>query len=549
VPFLVVLSTDERYPLTPGEHVAGRLQSCALTLNEVQSSRRQFALQNQGTRWTVRDLGSRNGTSLNRQRLTETPAPLHHGDRIAVGETVIRYDAEPQPLPAGTELGGVVLSKRYGRSEYGTLYLGHQAALDRNVVVEVLDPDLAGDPEFVSAYQHRARSAGAFEHPAVLTVLDVVAGPTTYTVFEQFSGQSLAELWRGDATLDRDRGLQVLSGVAEALAHVHARERHHGLLTPAAVLVDAKGRVKLRGLGEPADARLQPYSRLATVRGCYASPEEARGGPSTAASDLYSFGLLACRILSGELPFKVRKAEEALELHASEAPLPLAGIDADLDLLDLLEKLLSKDPAQRPSAEVARERLEIARGRAVDAADAAAHTPPRLPHSARPDGSGRRRRKSARTGASGGHRRGSARADTKRASARAVTKPSARGPKQESARLGKGDSEPQQESAPQRDSARAPKQASDRLGKRDSARAAEQEGAPTKAPSDRVRRTSSSAARRAGSGAVARRISDRVSPPEPPWFLYLRLALVGAGYVLSFSAALLAARLARRLLT
>ena len=539
MPFLVVLSTDERYPLTPGEHVAGRLQSCALTLNEAQSSRRQFALQNRGTRWTVRDLGSRNGTSLNKQRLTEAPAPLHHGDRIAVGETVIRYDAELEPLPAGTEFGGVVLSKRYGRSEYGTLYLGHQAALDRNVVVEVLDPDLAGDPEFVAAYQHRARTAGAFEHPAVLTVLDVVAGETTYTVFEQFPGQSLAELWRGDATLDRDRGLQVLSGLAEALAHVHARDRHHGLLTPAAVLVDAKGRVKLRGLGEPADARLQPYSRLATVRGCYASPEEARGGPSTAASDLYSFGLLACRVLSGELPFKVRTAEDAHELHASDDPLPLAGTDADLDLLDLLEKLLSKDPAQRPSAQVARERLEIARGRAVDAADAAAHTPPRLPHSARPDASSRRRRKSARTGASGGHRRGSA---------RAATKPSARGAKQDSARLGKGDSAPQ-EPAPQRDSARAPKQASDRPGKRDSARAPQQDGAPQKAASDRARRTSSSATRRAGSGAVARRISDRVSPPEPPWFLYLRLALVAVGYVLSFSAALLAARLARRLLT
>ena len=198
MPSLFVISTDERYPLTPGEHVAGRLQSCALTLNEVQASRRQFALRSRGSRWTVCDLGSRNGTSLNAQRLTETPVPLHHGDRISVGETVIRYDVELDPLVPGTELGGVTVAKRRGRSEYGTLYHGRQGALDRDVVVEVLDPDLAGDPEFVSAYQHRARSAGAFEHPAVLTVLDVVAGDKTYTVFELFGGSSLAERWRGD---------------------------------------------------------------------------------------------------------------------------------------------------------------------------------------------------------------------------------------------------------------------------------------------------------------------------------------------------------------
>ncbi|MCA8920546.1 MAG: FHA domain-containing protein [Planctomycetes bacterium] len=519
MPSLFVISTDERYPLTPGEHVAGRLQSCALTLNEVQASRRQFALRSRGSRWTVCDLGSRNGTSLNAQRLTETPVPLHHGDRISVGETVIRYDVELDPLVPGTELGGVTVAKRRGRSEYGTLYHGRQGALDRDVVVEVLDPDLAGDPEFVSAYQHRARSAGAFEHPAVLTVLDVVAGDKTYTVFELFGGSSLAERWRGDDGLERSAALRALAGLAEALAHVHARGKHHGLLTPASVLVDARQRVKLRGLGEPPGARLRPYSRLATVRGTYASPEEARGEPSGPASDLYSFGLLACRLLSGELPFKARKVEEALALHASPDPLPLAGVDEDLDLLDLLEKLLSKDPALRPTAEVARERIELALARAGEAADAGAHTPPRLPPSAR-QARGDSARESKRAKGGGGvadsavaRRRSTGKAEAKRDSAR----------------------------APKRDSARAPQQDSARSPKRDSARAPAQDSA-------RARRTASSAARRAGSDATRQRISDRVAPPEPPYFLYVRLCLVGLGYVLAFSAALLAARLARRLL-
>ena len=108
MPSLFVISTDERYPLTPGEHVAGRLQSCALTLNEVQASRRQFALRSRGSRWTVCDLGSRNGTSLNAQRLTETPVPLHHGDRISVGETVIRYDVELASLARRSREGWVL---------------------------------------------------------------------------------------------------------------------------------------------------------------------------------------------------------------------------------------------------------------------------------------------------------------------------------------------------------------------------------------------------------------------------------------------------------
>ncbi|MEZ6189016.1 MAG: protein kinase, partial [Planctomycetota bacterium] len=415
---------------------------------------------------------------------------------------------------------------RRGRSEYGTLYQGRQDALDRDVVVEVLDPDLAGDPEFVRAYQQRARSAGAFEHPGVLTVLDVVAGETTYTVYELFAGQSLAELWRNDAALERERALTVLAGIASALSHVHGRGRHHGLLTPSAVLVDAKGRVKLRGLGELPDARLRPFSRLATIRGTYASPEECRGRPSTAASDLYSLGLLACRALSGELPFQVRKLEEALALHASEDPLPLAGVDGDLDLLDLLERLLAKDPAQRPTAEHARERLEGARDRAegVDSS-----TPPRLPPSARPGrpDAGRASARRGKTGSSGARRRSTGRARAKQDSARA---------KHDSARARK-------------ESARAAKQESPRAAKPDSAAATVPDSARAKQP-EAVARTSSSAARRATSDALSRqRLADRVAPPEPGAFLYLRLGLVGLGYVLCFSAALLLAQLVRRLLS
>jgi hypothetical protein len=156
--------------LGPGPCVVGRLASCELQVEDSQSSRKHFQLEPRGAGWAVVDLGSRNGTLLNEEKV-EGEARVRHGDRLRVGDTVVRYESAAA-LPAGTRLGGVELGEPIGRSDHGALHAGRQGALERAVVVEVADPEVAADPELRRRYEARARAAGSVEHPALVAVLD-----------------------------------------------------------------------------------------------------------------------------------------------------------------------------------------------------------------------------------------------------------------------------------------------------------------------------------------------------------------------------------------
>lgn len=459
---LVLEGSGRSCPLTRSPVVVGRLQSCGITLEgEAQSSRKHYEVVPAGTRWVVRDLGSRNGTALNGTRLTREVA-LRDGDAITVGASVVRYEAPRLTLAPGGRLGGCPLGEPLGRGEYGAQFAARQGSLDREVVVEAVDPDLAGDPEVRSRYERRARVAGALDHPRLRAVFDRGEDQgTLYTVFEACAGEPLARRLERVA-LDVPTSLGVLEGVARALAHVHGRGERHGALHPGCVWV-ASGpegvSVKLAGLGE-SEGRLDPYRQDAALQAAYASPEEAAGRAGGPEADLYALGLIAYRLLAGREPYT---GKPAAVLRAHAAPDPIAPpAAAEPALAALLTSLLAKEPGARPTAGDAAERLAALRGAGGAAKPAAAR--------ARSSSSGRQRRGSS----SGRQRRGSS-----------------------SGRLAAG-------------------------------------GAPERA---------GALARRASSGSFS------VGPPEPAGTLVLRLALLGAGYLLIALAASLGARVTLRLLT
>ena len=504
----------------------GRLASCHLTLQEPQSSRKHFQVEPHGSRWVVVDLGSRNGTYLNDERLS-VPVPLRHGDAIRVGESVVRYEAAPEPLPAGTKLGSVVLEEVLGRSGWGTLYQAKQGSLERDVCVEVVDPDLAGDPELRDRYQRRARAAGAFEHQSVRAVFDTsAAGAHLFTVFEAFPGMTLEERLVGGGALERGQALGILVQLAEALAHVHARGKVHGLLSTRALLVDGQGRLKLVDLGEEPGSRLVPHQADGPLLLAYASPEEAEGQPPGPASDVFSLGLVACRLLLGKLPWASgRKRSELLEELAACERVPLEG--AEGPLRELLERLLARDPAQRPSA--------------VEAAKALQELP--VPGGARRPARKDKPEPAARPAAPAA---GSRRTSSEDARERSAPKPRESAARPRDSAAGRPKPESPRDSAsgrPRRPAssddegdvpAPAPARASDRLG-----------GGGEHA----LRGPGERPAVRAPSGAPVQRlrVSDRMNQPEPAWFLPVRLALLGLGYGLLFAAAALLVRLVARL--
>lgn len=328
--------------------VVGRLASCGLQLEEPQSSRKHFQVERRGAGYVLVDLGSTNGTYLHHDRV-QGEAPLRHGDRIRVGETVIVFEAAPEPLAPGARVGSVEVVAHQGRSECGTLYQGRQGALEREVLLEVVDPDLAQDPAFRRAYEARARQAGALEHAYVQAVFDAASdGTLLYTVFEACPGQPLARRLETGPAFDRSTALSVVRDLAQALAHVHARGQRHGVLSPAAVMLDG-ARVKLTGLGEAPGARLRKHRPDAPLQARYASPEEARGEPPTERSDVYSLGAIAFHLLVGRPPYEAAKPADVLQQHASPDPV---DVPASLEpaVAGLLSAMLAKAPDERPDA-------------------------------------------------------------------------------------------------------------------------------------------------------------------------------------------------------
>ncbi|MGE0711825.1 MAG: FHA domain-containing protein [Planctomycetota bacterium] len=392
--------------------VAGRLQSCGLTLEgEGQSSRKHFQVVPQGSRYRVEDLGSRNGTLLNGERIKD-PVLLRHGDQLEVGETVVRYESARPPLPPGTTVAGCTLGPCVGRSAYGALYEATQGTLERPVTVELCDPDLAGDPEFQRFYEGRARLGGSFDHPQLRAVFDTKqADGQLLTVFERLPETTLEDELRRRA-FDRAEALELLEAVANLLAVVHKQGKHHGTFGPHCLRRDEAGKLKLCELGD--EPRLRPHRPDADRLAPYASPEEARGHPAGPPADVYALGILAFRLLEGRLPY-AGKPKAVLTEHGSSTPAPMTqGLPPELE--ELVADLLHKVATQRPTAAEAAERLATIRA----GGGAAAKRPgsARKSTGRKPGGSDRLAASSARGRAAPDARRPTSSAEHPRAAAR-----------------------------------------------------------------------------------------------------------------------------------
>jgi serine/threonine protein kinase len=273
------------------------------------------------------------------------------------------------------------------------VWRAHDNTLDRTVALKLLSPtaDLA-------RFRREAQALAALAHENIVRVYDYgedEAGP--FMALEWLPGGTLEDrLARGPLEADETR--RVAAGIASGLAHLHDRGLVHRDLKPANVLFDEEGRPKVGDFGLARSvAGAGTLTEAGTVLGtaAYISPEQAAGEPAGAASDVYAFGVILFRMLTGALPFTADSALALVNMHRN-APAPAVETlspDAPADLAALTAATLRKDPAQRPPDGAA---LLAALGGAPTAyADAAdTHATQVLPApAARPAsaGSGRRR--------------------------------------------------------------------------------------------------------------------------------------------------------------
>jgi hypothetical protein len=253
---------------------------------------------------------------------------------------------------------GIILAGRYqlaGRiaaGAVGEVWRATDLVLSRPVAVKRLRDGYAGQPEAMERFRAEARHAGALSHPGIAQVYDYgEAEPPSppFLVMEFVDGPSLAGLLDG-GPLDPADAMDVLAQVAAGLAAAHAAGLVHRDIKPANLLVAGDGQVKITDFGIAHAAGSAQLTRTGTMVGTpsYLAPERAGGASATAASDLYSLGVVGYECLAGQPPFQGTPME--VVAACQRAPMPPLPAAVPAGVAALVMDLTAKNPAARPAS-------------------------------------------------------------------------------------------------------------------------------------------------------------------------------------------------------
>jgi serine/threonine protein kinase/tetratricopeptide (TPR) repeat protein len=267
------------------------------------------------------------------------------------------------PSMVGQTVGHYRILDKIGEGGMGAVYRAVDLTLHREVALKFLPAELASDPTAQQRLLKEARAASRLNHPNIATVYEVgEANGTPFIAMELVQGESLKQaLQRG--ALTRAQLLDLARQIAEGLNEAHQAGVLHRDIKPGNVMLDAKGRAKILDFGlamfagkgrTPGEAAETFITRTATQWSTggtvpYMSPEQLRGDPTDARSDIFSFGVLLYECLTGRLPFRGETSIDTLHAILRQPLTPLRSLTPDIspEWERLVGQCLDKSPEQR----------------------------------------------------------------------------------------------------------------------------------------------------------------------------------------------------------
>lgn len=261
-----------------------------------------------------------------------------------------------RPGVAKPMLGRYEVEKELGKGAMGTVYLGRDPKIGRQVAIKTLALAQEFDLDILAEVKQRffaeAESAGRLNHPNIVTMYD--AGEEhdlAYIAMEFLKGRDLVPYVKPGALLPLPVVMSIVARVADALDYAHRQNVVHRDIKPGNIMYDPESdNVKVADFGI---ARLTDASKTKTgmVLGTpsYMSPEQLAGHKVDGRSDLFSLGVMLYQLASGRLPFEGDSMAQLMYRIANEAPLDILSVRADLPpcLVTLLARALAKAPEQR----------------------------------------------------------------------------------------------------------------------------------------------------------------------------------------------------------
>ncbi len=263
--------------------------------------------------------------------------------------------AGKDPL-VGQKLQEYVIEQRIGSGGMGYVYRAVQPMIGKHVAIKILRPDVVTDPRDIERLLDEARVVNSIKHRGIINIFSAgsLEDGRHYLIMELLEGEPLDTLMTRMGMVPVADAVVILEQVLSALTAAHAAGIVHRDLKPANVFLVKEGPthfVKLLDFGL-ARRKQEQVTRIAGTPD-YISPEHAKGRPAGPPADLYAFGVLCFHMLLGRLPFTGTSPMEVMEKHVHSPPPVPHELDATISkpLSELILKLLSKEPGDRPDAE------------------------------------------------------------------------------------------------------------------------------------------------------------------------------------------------------
>ncbi|ORV46278.1 hypothetical protein AWC00_04990 [Mycobacterium conspicuum] len=294
--------------------------------------------------------------------------------------TALPVPARGEAPATEVEFGRYRLFEKLGQGSMGAVYRAHDTALDRDVAVKLLQPELAAEPGFQERFRREAYGAGRLANPNIIPIYETgeIDG-RLYFVMPIVDGVDLNKVLKRDGAMSPQRAVRVVEQVAGALDAAHKSGLVHRDVKPSNLLMVGEDFVYLIdfGLVHEADAGRLTMTNVAPGSPAYMAPERFGSGKNVdARADVYSLACVLYECLTGRLPFSGGGVEGLAAAHrGSEPPKPSSfnpaipvGFDA------VIARGMAKEPQDRFQS--ARELAVAARAALTDCSDGSVQAAP-----------------------------------------------------------------------------------------------------------------------------------------------------------------------------